>query len=212
MLLIVDNTIEGQGSSPREIRSALERLQPDVRIVTEPFHNISPEHVKVLSPSHIILSGQSHPWDRYSAESLAGVFHVIHNAPQPILGVCGGQQQIALAFGAPVGLIERIAPGEGYEGAFRERGFRTIELDVKALDVSTGIFHGLPPSVTVWESHCDEVKELPPDFVCTATNKISPIQAMQHTSRPLFGVQFHPELFDEEHPHGRRVLENFLNL
>jgi hypothetical protein len=25
-------------------------------------------------------------------------------------------------------------------------------------------------------------------------------------------VQFHPELFDEEHPHGRVVLENFLKL
>ncbi|MCA1557172.1 MAG: hypothetical protein LC731_01375 [Acidobacteria bacterium] len=35
---------------------------------------------------------------------------------------------------------------------------------------------------------------------------------MQHTERPLFSVQFHPELFDEEHPHGRQVLENFLSL
>jgi GMP synthase (glutamine-hydrolysing) len=207
MILIVDNTIENQGSSPREIRSALERLQPDLRIVTEPFSKISPEHVKTLSPTHIILSGQSHPWDRYLPDTLAGVFHVIRHAPQPILGVCGGQQQMALAFGAPVGLIERIGPGEGYEGAFRERGF--CKVDVRA---DNGIFRELPNTITVWESHCDEVKELPPDFVCTATNEVSPIQAMQHTSRPLFGVQFHPELFDEEHPHGRQIFENFLNL
>ena len=33
---------------------------------------------------------------------------------------------------------------------------------------------------------------------------------MQHNERPLFGVQFHPELFDEEHPEGRKILENFL--
>jgi GMP synthase (glutamine-hydrolysing) len=209
MILIIDNTVENQGSSPREIRRALEQLQPDMRVVTEPFRNISPEHVKVLSPTHIILSGQSHPWDRYSSESLAGVFHVIHHAPQPILGVCGGQQQMALAFGAPVGLIERIGPGEGYEGAFRERGFCEVELDAKA---DNGILRELPKTITVWESHCDEVKALPPDFVCTATNEVSRIQAMQHTSRPLFGVQFHPELFDEEHPHGRKILENFLNL
>jgi hypothetical protein len=45
-----------------------------VRIVTERFENISPEHVKTLNPSHIFLSGQSHPWDRYSREDLAGVF------------------------------------------------------------------------------------------------------------------------------------------
>jgi GMP synthase (glutamine-hydrolysing) len=209
MILLIDNTIEGQGSSPREIRSALQQIEPDLRVVTEPFQNISPEFVKTLSPSHIILSGQSHPWDEYSPESLAGIFYVIRTAPQPILGVCGGQQQIALAFGAPVGLIERIAPGKGYEGAFRERGFSTISVEVMT---ETPIFAHLPETITVWESHCDEVKDLPADFISTATNSVSPIQAMQHTSRPLFGVQFHPELFDEEHPHGEQILRNFLSL
>jgi GMP synthase (glutamine-hydrolysing) len=211
MLLLIDNTINGQGSSPREIRRALEQLQPDMRVVVESFRTISPELVKSLSPSHIILSGQSHPWDEYSSESLAGVFYVIRTVPQPILGVCGGQQQMALAFGAPVDLIERLAPGEGYQGAFRERGFCEVELNAES-EAGHEIFQGLPKTLTVWESHCDEVKELPADFISTATNEVSRIQAMQHTSRPLFGVQFHPELFDEEHPHGRTILENFLQL
>jgi GMP synthase (glutamine-hydrolysing) len=211
MILLVDNAINGQGSSPREIRGALEQLQPDMRIVVESFRDISPELVKSLSPSHIILSGQSHPWDEYSSESLAGIFYVIRTAPQPILGVCGGQQQIALAFGAPVDLIERLAPGEGYQGAFRERGFCEVELNAES-QAGNEIFQGLPKTLTVWESHCDEVKELPADFICTATNGVSRIQAMQHTSRPLFGVQFHPELFDEEHPDGRTILENYLQL
>jgi GMP synthase (glutamine-hydrolysing) len=209
MILIVDNSIEGVGSSPREIRAALQRIEPDLRIVTEPFKNISPEHVKTLSPSHIILSGQSHPWDKYSRDELAGVFYVIQNARQPILGVCGGLQQMALAFGARVDLIERVAPGEGYEGAFRERGFCSVELEASN---TNGMFAGLPDQLTVWESHCDEVKQLPADFVRTATNDVSDIQAMQHTSLPLFGVQFHPELFDDEHPHGRTILENFLKM
>src|SRR6266851_3350217 len=211
MILLVDNTIEGQGSSPREIRSALQRIEPDLRVVTEPFRNLTPEFVRTLSPSHIILSGQSHPWDRYSAESLAGVFYVIRSAPKPILGVCGGQQQMALAFGAPVDLIERVAPGEGYQGAYRERGFCQVELNTES-EAANEIFQGLPKTLTDWETHCDEVKELPADFICTATNDVSRIQAMQHTSRPLFGVQFHPELFDEEHPDGRSILENFLQL
>src|SRR6266851_1515529 len=207
MLLLIDNTINGQGSSPREIRRALAQLHPDMRVVVESFRDISPELVKSLSPSHIILSGQSHPWDEYSAESLAGVFYVIRTAPQPILGVCGGQQQMALAFGAPVDLIERLAPGEGYEGAFRERGYCEVELSSES-----PLFEGLPQKLTVWESHYDEVKELPPDFIRTANNQVSDIQAMQHTSLPLFAVQFHPELFDEEHPDGQIVLENFLKL
>ena len=94
-----------------------------------------------------------------------------------------------------------------YEGAVRERGYCSVDLQT-----SNGIFGGLPETITVWESHCDEVKDLPTDFIQTATNETSRIQAMQHTSRPLFGVQFHPELFDEEHPHGRTILENFLKL
>jgi GMP synthase (glutamine-hydrolysing) len=209
MILIVDNTIEGMGSSPREIRAALQRIEPDLRVVTEPFKNISPEHVKTLSPSHIILSGQSHPWDKYSRDDLAGVFYVIQHARQPILGVCGGLQQMALAFGARVDLIERVAPGEGYEGAYRERGFCSVELESPN---PNGMFAGLPDQLMVWESHCDEVKQLPGEFVRTATNNVSEIQAMQHTSLPLFGVQFHPELFDDDHPHGRTILENFLRM
>src|SRR5581483_10969611 len=209
MILLVDNTIEGVGSSPREIRAALQRIEPDLRVVTEPFQNITPEFVKMLSPSHVILSGQSHPWDQYSSQSLAGVFYVIRQARQPILGVCGGHQQMALAFGAPVDLIERIAPGEGYEGAFRERGYSEVELNSEN---PSPIFEGLPEKLTVWESHCDEVKELPPDFVQTASNSVSSIQAMEHASLPLFAVQFHPELFDDEHAHGRVVLENYLKI
>jgi GMP synthase (glutamine-hydrolysing) len=206
MIYLVDNTIDGQGASPREIKSALERVRPGLEIFIEPFHKVSLQRIDALSPSHIVLSGQSHPWDLYSPASLVGIFEVIREAPRPILGVCGGHQQMALAFGAPVGLMERLAPGEGYEGAKRERGFLEIETD------GNGLFAGLPPRVNVWHSHCDEVKELPAGFQRTAFNETCAIQAMQHESKPLFGVQFHPELFDDEHPQGQVLIENFLVL
>src|SRR5207237_8132790 len=128
MILLVDNTIEGVGSSPREIRAALQRIEPNMRVVTEPFQNITPEFVKTLNPSHIILSGQSHPWDRYSSQSLAGVFYVIRAARQPIRVVCGGHPQMALAFGAPVDFIERITSGDDYDGAFRDRGYWEVDV------------------------------------------------------------------------------------
>ncbi len=206
MIYLIDNTIDGQGASPREIRVALERVRPDLELLTERFSEVSLQRVESLNPSHIILSGQSHPWERYSPESLAGVFSIIKEAKQPILGVCGGHQQMALAFGAEVGLMGRLEPGEGYAGAKRERGFYDVQTNAR------GIFQDLPAKITVWHSHFDEVKSLPSDFLTTAANDTCPIQAMQHTDRPLFGVQFHPELFDEAHPDGRGVLENFLRL
>lgn len=206
LVYLVDNTIDGQGASPRELRAVLGRLVPGLEILTEPFHSVSLERVRGLRPSHIILSGQSHPWENYSPESLSGVFDVIKQASQPILGVCGGHQQIALAYDAPVGLMERLEPGEGYAGARRERGFLPIENTGEAL------FKGLPSEITVWHNHCDEVKQLPDGFRVTASSKSCQIQAMQQKGRRLYGVQFHPELFNDDHPEGRQVVENFLSL
>jgi GMP synthase (glutamine-hydrolysing) len=205
LIYLVDNTIDGQGPSPRELRAVLGRMREGLEILTEPFHATSMHRIESLRPSHIILSGQSHPWDQYSPESLNGVFDVIRKARQPVLGVCGGHQQIALAYGAQVDLMERLHPGEGYEGAKRERGFFPVET------TGNGIFEGLPSSISVWHSHCDEVKSVPEGFHVTATNETCAIQAMQHNERQLFGVQFHPELFDQEHRDGRKVLENFLS-
>ena len=114
---------------------------------------------------------------------------------------------MALAFGAQIGLMARLEPGKGYEGAKRERGYLPVHVRN-----GVGIFKDLPSPITVWHSHYDEVKALPQGFECTASNETCPIQAMQHTTRPLFGVQFHPELFDEDHPHGRQAVENFLSM
>lgn len=207
MIYLVDNTIDGQGLSPREIQETLTRLRPDTPLVVEHYSTVSLKRVEELEPTHIILSGQSHPWDSYTSESLTGVFDVIRHARQPTLGVCGGHQQIAICYGARVDVMKRLEAGTtGYEGCLRERGFFEVETD------SEGIFNGLPRRISVWHSHFDEVKELPAGFRRTASNETCRLQAMQHTERPLFSVQFHPELFDEEHPHGKQVLENFLSL
>ena len=206
LVYLVDNTIDGQGASPREVRAVLGRLIPELEILIEPFHSVSLERVRSLKPSHIILSGQSHPWEMYTPESLAGVFSVIKQASQPILGLCGGHQQIALAYGAKVGLIERLESGEGYEGAKRERGFLPVT------NTGEGLFKGLPTEIVVWHNHCDEVKEVPDGFRVTASNETCQIQAMQQKGRRLYGIQFHAELFDEDHPEGRKVVENFLGL
>lgn len=206
LIYLIDNTLDGQGASPRELRAVLGRMREGVEILTEPFHAVSLKRVKSLRPSHIILSGQSDPWNKYPRESLAGVFEVIKKSPQPILGVCGGHQQMALAFAAPIELMGRLEPGEGYEGARRERGYFPVETN------RAGIFKNLPSEITVWHSHFDEVKLLPKGFRRTASNEACPIQAMEHTERPLFGVQFHPELFNDEHPEGRKILENFLEM
>src|SRR4030095_4939609 len=112
-----------------------------VEILTESYTRVSIKRIKSLRPSHIVLSGQSHPWDRYDPAALAGVIEVIKKASEPVLGVCGGHPKIALAYGAPIELIGRLEPGEGYEGAKRERGYFPVTT------AGTGIFKNLPKEI-----------------------------------------------------------------
>lgn len=110
----------------------------------------------------------------------------------PILGICAGHQFMAKHFG-----------GDAAPSAVPE--FGKAVLTVKQPDV---LFAGLPPTFEVWESHNDEVSALPKDFVSLASSANCAVQAMCSTKRPLFGLQFHPEV--ENTQHGYDIFQNFL--
>jgi len=87
-------------------------------------------------------------------------------------------------------LIDRThRTGEGYERGVRERGSSDVRLDSK---ISNGIFRGLAKTITVWESHCDESNHFRWISSATATNEVSDIQAMQHTSLHCSASRFIP--------------------
>jgi GMP synthase (glutamine-hydrolysing) len=71
------------------------------------------------------------------------------------------------------------------------------------------LFKGLPKEFLVWESHNDEVKDVP-GFAVLAMSENCRIQAIKHHEKPLYGVQFHPEVNNTEH--GREILGNFVNV
>jgi GMP synthase (glutamine-hydrolysing) len=110
----------------------------------------------------------------------------------PILGICYGMQLMAHQLGGVV------APGA-------RREFGKTELDV--LDGSD-LFAGLNPELICWMSHGDAVQAPPPGFRITASTSSSPVAAMSHPHRKLYGVQFHPEVVHT--PWGVEVLRNFL--
>jgi GMP synthase (glutamine-hydrolysing) len=109
-----------------------------------------------------------------------------------ILGICAGHQFMAKHFGgdaAPSGIPE----------------FGKAVVKIHKPDV---LFAGLPETFEVWESHNDEVSALPRDFVALASSTNCKVQAMRHGKRPLFGLQFHPEV--EHTQHGPDIFRNFL--
>ena len=74
------------------------------------------------------------------------------------------------------------------------------------------LFEGLGERPTFSESHWWEVQDVPPGFRLLASTDACRVQAFKHESRLLYGVQFHPEAYDEEHLDGKALLGNFFRL
>ena len=85
-----------------------------------------------------------------------------------------------------------------------EKGYYTLDLHGK-----DRLFEGCAAPPIVYESHYCEIKKLPPGFRLLASTKDVRIQAMRHESRPLIGLEFHPEDYSDRFPDGRIILENF---
>jgi GMP synthase (glutamine-hydrolysing) len=113
----------------------------------------------------------------------------------PVLGICYGQQAMALALG---GTVERTG--------VREYG-RT-DLIVDRPDDPGRLLGDLPRRDTVWMSHSDTVTAAPAGFVVTAHTAAVPVAGFEDPARGLYGVQFHPEVAHT--PRGMDVLKRFL--
>jgi GMP synthase (glutamine-hydrolysing) len=70
------------------------------------------------------------------------------------------------------------------------------------------LFRAYPAESTVWMSHGDQVQDVSADFEPLATTEACPLAAVKHRTRPIFGLQFHPEVGHT--PHGGQILANFL--
>ena len=114
----------------------------------------------------------------------------------PILGVCLGHQAIGQAYGGQVVRAKQVMHGK--TSAIRHEG--------------KGIFKGLPNPFTATRYHSLSVAEdsLPAELEVTAWAEDGEIMGFQHRTRPVHGVQFHPESIATEG--GHQMLANFLEL
>jgi GMP synthase (glutamine-hydrolysing) len=112
----------------------------------------------------------------------------------PILGICLGMQLMGTTFGG------KVIPGS--MGGYAEVNVQVIKED--------DILKGLPSSFRTWASHMDQVSELPEGFEVLARSNVCEIEAMKHLKRPLYGVQWHPEVVHTQY--GPELLDNFIAL
>jgi GMP synthase (glutamine-hydrolysing) len=114
------------------------------------------------------------------------------NLELPILGLCYGHQLIAQLFN-----------GKVQKGYRREYGPVSV-----IIDNPIRILKNMNPKEKVWMSHYDTVRSLPDDFEVLAHTESCPIAAFRHKERPIYGMQWHPEVVHTEH--GTVMLKNFL--
>lgn len=141
--------------------------------------------------SHMLLSpGPGRP------EDFPQILELLTQVPEnlPILGICLGHQILAHHFGGQV--TRALEPMHGQPSLINHCG--------------QGIFAGLPEPFTAGRYHSLIAKDLKPPLVAAAWSEGNEIMAFHHQSRPIWGVQFHPESILT--PDGLRLMEQFFRL
>lgn len=156
-------------------------------------HDIRPEEIQRLNErlnvKGLVLSGGP-----------ASVYE--QNAPRPdprilelklpILGLCYGHH-----------LLAQIAGGKVEPARQKEYGIAYI-----TIDRAEGVLKGLGEKEKVWMSHGDTVFSVPSEYEILAHSENSPVAAFKHKQKPIYGLQWHPEVIHT--PNGVQMLKNFI--
>jgi len=182
-ILIIDYGSQFTQLIARRVREA--RVYSEVHPPTR-----SADWIRDWQPTGIILSGGPNSVYEDGAPTIDPA--VLDLAP--VLAICYGMQLVAMVSG-----------GDVIAGGRREYGRAELEVvEPKSL------FSGFAPheSMTVWMSHGDHVDAPPDGYLVTASSRSVPIAAMRHETKPIYGVQFHPEV--SHTPRGSELIANFL--
>ena len=188
MILLIDN----YDSFSYNLYQLIGAINPEIKVIRN--DELTAEEIEALKPEAIILSpGPGRPQDAGCCievvQKLGGKI--------PILGVCLGHQVICEAYGGVVSYAKQLMHGKQ---------------SVTKLDTKTPLFVGLPEETTVARYHSLAAQEetFPECLQVTARTSDGEIMALQHKTKAVYGVQFHPESILT--PLGKKMLENFLQL
>ena len=188
MLLLIDN----YDSFTYNLVHYLGELGADVLVKRNDALDV--QAAMALRPTAIVLSPG--PCDPDQAGICLPLTLAAAEAGIPLLGVCLGHQTIGQAFGGHVVRCHEIVHGK--MGQMHHAG--------------KGVFSGLPSPflATRYHSLVVERATLPAELEVTAWLADGTIMGLRHRSKPIEGVQFHPESIASEH--GHQLLKSFLDL
>ena len=138
----------------------------------------------------VILSGS--PYSVYDSEAFKINLDEIRGK-YPILGICYGAQFMSYTLGG------KVEPA-----GTREYGRANLEF----IEEGNKLFKNFTPNSQVWMSHGDTITAIPDGFRKIASTASVEFAAYQSNSEPIWGVQFHPEVFHSIQ--GTQLLKNFV--
>ena len=138
----------------------------------------------------VILSGS--PYSVYDPEAFKVDLGEIRGR-YPILGICYGAQYMSQFYGG------KVEPAGS-----REYG----RANLTQFDTANPLFEGFSENSQVWMSHGDTITAIPEGFRTIASTDKVRHAAYQAEGEPLWGVQFHPEVFHSLQ--GTLLLKNFV--
>ena len=156
-------------------------------------HTIKKEEIKLLNEKFnvkgLIFSGG--PASVYEPNAPRSDLHIL-DLEIPILGLCYGHQLIAQMVGGKVEPAEQSEYGIAYV----------------TIDKPAGVLKGLGKKEKVWMSHGDTVFSMPAEFEVLAHTEHCPVAAFRHKEKPIYGLQWHPEVIHTQN--GTQMLHNFI--
>ena len=156
-------------------------------------HDITPDEIRTLNKKFnvkglILSGGPSSVYEKNAPRLDPRILEV----NVPILGLCYGHQ-----------LIAQITKGKVEPATCKEYGIAQVEIEK-----TVGVLEGLSKKEKVWMSHSDTVFSPPPGFEVLAHTQSCPVAAFKHKEKPIYGLQWHPEVIHTEK--GMRMLRNFI--
>ena len=188
MILLLDN----YDSFTWNLVHQLGSLGAEVEVVRNDALSVA--DIIAKAPAAIVLSPG--PCTPNEAGVCVPLLQALKNKPIPLLGVCLGHQAIGQAFGGDVVRAPLVMHGKT----------DTIQHN------GTGLFQNAPQPMTIMRYHSLVIKpeNCPAELEPLAHTADGVIQAVQHRSLPIWGVQFHPESIGT--PDGHILMRNFLQL
>ena len=190
MILMIDN----YDSFVFNVEQYLKEMT-DNEVITVRNDAITIDDIKKMNPSKIIFSpGPKHPKDSGICLEILNNTYELGNIP--ILGICLGHQAIGMNFGGEIKRLENPLHG------------KTSEITV--LSENSVLFKNLPKKFKVMRYHSLYVDDIPENLEVTAKSEDEVAMAVEHKSKNIFGIQFHPESIFTEY--GKNMIRNFLNI